>query len=424
MPAEEPLKATQGAGPIAYLTSEYPKMSHTFILREIEALRHLGLKVLSCSTRKPDAAQFKGPREQAAHETTFFIIDTAKRRPDLLLRAHLGWIARHPGAWGQALALAWKIRQPGLKSALWHLFYFLEAGLLADHLRTHGVTHLHNHFSNPSCSVAMLAALIADIPFSFTAHGPEEFFRPYENALSEKTAQARFVVAISHFCRSQLMLFSAPEHWDKIAIVHCGIEPDRYGQAPRGEFGKRVLFIARLDPEKGGPLLLEAFARAQANHPDATLTIVGDGAERAALEARARNLGLADAVTFAGYRTQEQVAEHLAQSDMFVLPSFAEGVPVVLMEAMAARLPTIASRVAGVPELVRDGETGFVVPPGDLETLADRLGHLMSDPDLCAHMGQAGREMVLSDYTISREAGWLADIITAGTPKQLRPPQI
>lgn len=410
----------QIGGPIAYLTSEYPKVSHTFILREIEALRAQGIAVVTCSTRKPPASLFKGPREQAAHGSTFYIIDTARRRPDRLIGAHLGWLARRPGAWFRALGLAWKIRQPGVKAMFWHLFYFLEAGLLADHLRRRGVVQLHNHFSNPSCSVAMLAALIADIPFSFTAHGPEEFFHPYENALSEKVARARFVAAISHFCRSQLMLFSDPRHWDRIAIVHCGIDPRTYGRTPRDRFAKRVLFVGRLAPVKGGPLLLEAFARALKVHPDATLTIVGDGTERPALEARAARLNLGDAVTFAGYRTQEQVADHLEGSDMLVLPSFAEGVPVVLMEAMAARLPTIASRVAGVPELVRDGETGFVTPPGDLDTLADRLIRLMSDPDLCRRMGEAGRAVVEAEHLVDREAHWLARLFSDGPTGALR----
>lgn len=420
MPAEDGSRPTPPAGPIAYLTSEYPKVSHTFILREIEALRDLGLEVVTCSTRKPPVSLFKGRREQEAHGSTFYVIDTARRRPDRLIAAHLGWLARRPGGWLQALALAWKIRQPGVKATLWHLFYFLEAGLLADHLRRRGVVQLHNHFSNPSCSVAMLAALIADIPFSFTAHGPEEFFHPYENALSEKVARARFVAAISYFCRSQLMLFSAPEHWNRIAIVHCGIEPDNYGQTPRESFGKRVLFIGRLAPVKGGPLLLEAFARALKVHPDATLTVVGDGTERPALEAQAARLGLGEAVIFAGYRTQEQVAEHLAQSDMLVLPSFAEGVPVVLMEAMASRIPTIASRVAGVPELVRDGETGFVTPPGDLDTLSDRLIRLMSDPDLCRQMGEAGRAVVEAEHVVEKEARWLAELFVEGPTGALR----
>lgn len=390
-------------GPVAYITSEYPKISHTFILREVEALRHLGLDILTCSVRKLDLSLFPGQKEQEAYASTFFIIDTACRAPHLLLWAHLRLLLRHPRRWVKAVAMAWRIRSPGLKAALWHLFYFLEAGLLADHLRRNGAVHLHAHFSNSGCTVALLTSILADLPYSFTAHGPEEFFRPYENRLDLKIAHARFVVAISHFCRSQLMLFSDPAHWSKIDIVHCGIDPDLYGKIPRESYGKRVLFVGRLDPVKGCPLLLEAFARTYVNHPDATLTFVGDGAERPALEARAQDLGLSEAVQFMGFRTQDQVAEHLAQSDMLVLPSFAEGVPVVLMEAMAARIPTVASRIAGVPELVCDGETGFVIAAGDIKTLKKRLEKLMSNPDLCQSMGDAGQRIVCVDYTIRSE---------------------
>lgn len=407
-------------GPIAYLTSEYPKTSHTFILREVEALRTLGLEVETCSIRKPDISEFSGEPEQRAWRTTFFVVDTARRAPHRLLTAQLRLMVA-PGRWLRALGLAWKTRSPGAKAALWALFHFLEAGLLAAHLRRMGAGHLHNHFSNPSCTVAMLASELSGIPFSFTAHGPEEFFRPYENALSEKIARARLVVAISHFCRSQLMVFAAPAQWDKISIVHCGIDPELYLGTPRETFGKRVVFVGRLTPEKGGPLLLEAFAQVFAAHPDARLTVVGDGPQRAALEARARVLGLVEAVTFAGFCNQAQVAACLSKSDMLVLPSFAEGVPVVLMEAMAAGLPTIASRVAGVPELVREGETGFVVPPGDLDTLANRLGRLMSDPNLCRRMGAAGRAVVNADYLVGKEAAWLARLLAGAGDGALRP---
>ncbi len=312
--------------------------------------------------------------DQKAEEAATFCILEAARNPLRLLAAHAGAFGHAPGRWLAALALAWRTRAPGLRATLYQLFYFAEAGVLAQHLRAHGVVHLHNHFGNSSCSVAMLASTISGIPFSFTEHGPAIFFEPARWRLDEKIARARFVVAISHFCRSQLMLFSDPAEWDKIAIVHCGVDPALYGRRPRGAFGKRLLFVGRLDPVKGVPLLLEAFAAVRADHPEARLTIVGDGAARGAAERQAEELGLDGAVQFAGYRTQAEVALLLEEADMLVLPSFAEGVPVVLMEAMASRIPVIASRVAGVPELVEDGVSGFTVPPGDVATLADRIG--------------------------------------------------
>ena len=177
-----------------------------------------------------------------------------------------------------------------------------------------------------------------------------------------------------------------------------------------------MLFIGRLDAVKGGPLLIDAFAQARAAHPDAHLTVVGDGPARGALEAQAAARGLAGAVTFAGYRSQDEVAALLEEADMLVLPSFAEGVPMVLMEAMASRIPVIASRVAGVPELVEDGVTGFLVPPGDVESLAARMVALWDDPERAREMGARGRRVVEAEFDVEREAEWLLQLFRSADP--------
>jgi glycosyltransferase involved in cell wall biosynthesis len=412
----------QGSGgKIAYLTGEYPKVSHTFIQREVVALRGHGANVVTCTVRRANPKDVVGPDQKVEEKTTFCILATA-RAPQRLIGAHLAALRRAPGRWVSALRLAIRTRPPGFKALLYQLFYFAEAGVLARHLRRENVVHLHNHFGNSSCSVAMLTSEMSGIPFSFTEHGPAIFFEPMHWRIDEKVARARYVVAISHFCRSQLMLFSNQRHWPKIRIVHCGVQPDHYGRTSRAASGKRVLFVGRLDAVKGGPLLLDAFAAIRSDHPDALLTVVGDGRDRPALEAQAKTLGVAQAVTFAGYKTQTEVAALLEQSDMLVLPSFAEGVPVVLMEAMASHIPVIASRVAGVSELVEDGVTGFLVPPGDVATLAARLGDLLADPDLGQRMGQAGRQAVTAGFDIDQEAAWLLQILRGQTrPGDLRP---
>lgn len=408
-------------GPIAYLTGDYPKVSHTFILREIEALRAEGLQVLTCSIRKPDASEFRGEEETRARAETFYVL-AAARNPLRVVVAHARAIARAPGVWFSTLGLALRTRSPGLKALLWQLFYFVEAGVLSEHLRSKGVHHLHNHFGNSSCSVAMLTSALSGIPFSFTEHGPAIFFEAERWALGEKIARARFVVAISHFCRSQLMLFSDPKDWAKITIVHCGVDTAAYGRQPHGTFGKRVIFVGRLDPVKGAPLLIEAMARLLPDHPDATLTLVGDGPARKVAEAKAAELGIAAAVRFAGFQSQGQVAAMLETADMLVLPSFAEGVPVVLMEAMASRIPVIASRVAGVQELVEDGVVGFAVPPGDVATLAERMARLMAEPALAQWMGETGRQVVTREFDIAREGAWLAEVLRkGGAGGRLRP---
>ncbi|HEY0214478.1 MAG TPA: glycosyltransferase [Paenirhodobacter sp.] len=407
--------------PIAYLTGEYPKVSHTFIQREIEALRAAGWPVQSCTIRRAAAKDVVGAAQKAEEQRTFVVIDAAKK-PAALFGAQI-W-ALQQGRWLSTLKLAWKTRPPGVKAGLWQMFYFLEAAVLARHLSAQGVRHIHNHFADSSGSVTMLTAALAGIPFSMTMHGPALFYEPRWWRLDEKTARAAFVSCISHFCRSQAMYFSKPEYWDKLKIVHCGVDPARYGRI-EGPRGKHVIFIGRLAAVKGLPLLVEAFARVQAKHPDARLSIVGDGPERKPAEARVAGLGITDTVTFHGYQSSDEVADLLARSDVMVLPSFAEGVPVVLMEAMASGLPVIASRVAGVQELIEDGVSGYAVAPGDIDSLSERLDTLLSDPDLCARMGVAGRAKVMAEFDQAAEARWLASILAGslegGLPTGLRP---
>ncbi|MAS04774.1 MAG: colanic acid biosynthesis glycosyltransferase WcaL [Ahrensia sp.] len=403
--------SAQLQGPVAYLASEYPKVSHTFILREIASVRRQGVDVLTCTVRRAGTKDVVGADQQAEADCTFAVLEAARKAPLKVPVAHLGAFARSPRRWFQALVLAWKTRPPGLKAGLWQFFYFVEAGILADYLHRKKVVHLHNHFANSGCSVALLTSVMSGIPYSFTLHGPTVFFQPKWWRIDAKVAGARFVACISHFARSQAMLFSDEAHWNKLKIVHCGIRLEDYGNTRVGSFSKRVLFVGRLDAVKGMPLLIDAFAAVLDTHPDAQLTIIGDGPARAKLEERAKTLG--KTVTFLGYQPQEEVARLLGEMDMLVLPSFAEGVPVVLMEAMASRLPVIASRVAGIPELVEDGVSGFLVPPGDLESLTARLEELLGDPALCAKMGEAGRAMVEAEFDIEREAARLVELYGA-----------
>ena len=412
-------------GPIAYLTGTYPKVSHTFIAREIAALRALGADLRPCTIRRAPPGEL-GPGQEAEAEETFAVLDAA-RRPARLLGAHARTAAQRPGGWARAAALAWRTRPPGARAALWQLFYLLEAGVLADHLRAIGARHLHNHFADSSCTVAMLAAAMTGLPFSFTLHGPTELYAPERWRLDEKVARAATSIFISHFARSQAMLFSDPTHWARMRIVHCGIDPARLpprGPArdrPGGAPGPHVLFVGRLAGVKGAPLLLEAAARLAPRHPGLRVTLVGDGPERPALERRAAALGLAAAVRFTGFLGEDGVAARLAEADMLVLPSFAEGVPVVLMEAMASALPVVASRIMGIPELVEDGRSGILVPPGDVDALEGALCRLADDPERAGAMGRAGRARVETEFALPREAAWLARILAGSLAGALPP---
>lgn len=406
-------------GPVAYLTGQYPKVSHTFIHREVLALRALGLVVRTCSVRRADDKDINHDQTEEL-DNTFFVLQAAKS-PAHLLGALAQRCRRKPRGLWRALRLAWTTRPAGAKAAVWQLFYFLEAVVLARHLEEIGARHLHNHFVDGSCTVAMLTSEMTGIPFSFTLHGPTELFEPAIWRLDEKIARAAFSVFISYFARSQGMLFSEPEHWDRMHIVHCGIQPHRYGNQRPDQPGKNILFIGRLAAVKGATLLLDAFTDVRAAHPDAHLTLVGDGPDRPALEAKADRLGMRDQVTFTGYLGQDDVAAALNAADLLVLPSFAEGVPVVLMEAMAARIPVIASRVAGVQELVEDGGSGYVLPPGNLGALTEALNALLADPALRKRMGETGRAKVEAEFDIAREAEKLGALFGHGSePSETR----
>ncbi len=405
---------------IAYLTGRYPAVSHTFILREVEALRRMGLDVITCSVRRTGPEQHPGPAEREAAATTFYVLPNALN-PVTLILAHVAAL-RHPGRWFGALGLALRTARPGVRGAIWQIFYFLEAAVLQRHLNREGIGHLHCHFADACATLAMLTSAMSGIPFSYTLHGPAELFEPQSWRLADKTARAKFVACISHFARSQSMYFSDPEHWQKIRIIHCGVRPELYGKAPEtvsDPAQTRLVFVGRLTAIKGLRVLIEAFGKARETAEGLTLTIIGDGEDRAHLERMASPYG--DAVRFLGFRSQDEVADQLNDADVLVLPSFAEGVPVVLMEAMASGKPVIATRVAGVPELVEDGESGLLVPPGDPEALAHAIVGLAGHPARRAKMGRAGREMVEREFDIDREAARIASLFLDAGGEAIRP---
>lgn len=408
---------------IAYLTGEYPRATDTFIQREVAELRKQGFEVETTSIRRTGVEHLVGPEQKEEAARTFYVLRAAAS-PMTSLRAHLRAL-RKPGAYFRALRLAWQTSPGGIRATLYQLFYFAEAVVLAAHLQNKGVRHLHNHIAKASCTVAMLCHEISGIPYSFTLHGPDIFFEPIRWRLDEKIARAAFTACISDFCRSQGMAFAHRDHWDRMHIVHCGVEPGRYAEAG-DRAGNRLLFVGRLAAVKGLPVLFEALKAVIARRPDTYLTLIGDGPDRAMLETEARAMGLSDHVTFAGYKSQSEVAEVLQQVDALVLPSFAEGVPVVLMEAMAAGLPVVATQIAGIPELVEQGESGILVPPGDEKALEAAILRVLSHPVKAADMGARGRAKVARDFNIESEAGWLGQLVRGyldDTPPTVKRPE-
>ena len=391
-------------GPIAYLTGEYPRATDTFIQREVAALRRQGRDIRTFSIRRTGPDHIVGPEQRAEQAATFHVL-AATASPHRFLAACFGAL-RRPARCLRALSLAWRTAPRGVRGRLYNLVYLAEAVTLAHAMRAAGIVHLHNHIAMASGTVAMLASALSGVPYSLTLHGPDIFFAPHHWRLDEKIARAAFVACISDFCRSQAMLFSKPADWDRLHIIHCGIDPSRYDGPPGGD--GPVVFVGRLAAVKGVPLLLEAMDRVCAARPAARLVLAGDGPERAAIEAAARDLPhLGGAVRFTGYLSQAEIAELLGTASMLVLPSFAEGVPVVLMEAMAAGKPVVATQVGGVAELVRDGASGRIVPPGDADALHDAIIALLDDPGARARMGRAGRRTVTEAFATEAEAARL-----------------
>ena len=406
---------------IAYMTGEYPRATDTFIQREVASLRQSGVHVQTFSIRKPHNKENVGPETQAELERTYYVFPPKVGK---ILGAHWKLLVSSPGRYLGALKTALTVRPAGVKPFIWQIAYFVEAGVIAREFRRQNLSHLHNHFSNSSCSVAMLAAQMGGFTFSFTMHGPAEFFEPKYWRLDEKIKRALFVSCISHFCRSQGMIFGPQDKWNRMHIVHCGVDPALFPSVAHQGQGGSLLFVGRLAGVKGLPMLLDAVAKAKAKQPSVRLTLAGDGPDRQRLAEQANRLGIADAVTFLGYQSQAQVRELLQKTDVFVMGSFAEGVPVVLMEAMAAGVPVVATQIAGIPELVEPGVNGLLVPPGDAESLATAIESLVADAALRARFGAAGREKVAAEFNIHREAARLGMILTSalnGTVLPIRP---
>ena len=385
---------------IGYVVNTYPRASHTFIRREIAALEAQGWSVHRFAMRG-DPNSLVDPLDAAEHRRTERILEGGAWR---IGGSALRGLIRRPG---QAAAGLRDMQRGGVRQAIYHA----EAARVAERVRSLGVTHLHAHFGTNSTDVARYASRLAGIGYSFTVHGPEEFDAPVALRLGEKIADARFAVAISSFGRSQLCRWVEPKLWERIKVVHCGIETARFPEAsPLPPLPVRLIAIGRFAAQKGFPLLLPALASAR-RQADIRLTLVGDGELRAALEAQVVDLGLQHAVRLTGWLGEEDVRAQLRAAHALVLPSFAEGLPVVLMEAMAAGRPALATAIAGIPELVLPGETGWLIPSGDADALANGMLRVSrSPPDDLARMGVAARARVLARHDVDVEAAKLGSL--------------
>ena len=391
---------------VAYVVARYPAVSQTFILDEVLALRARGAEVLTFSIRRPPPEEVLASDDREAAATTINVLPPHLGRFAL---AHLRAFLASPGRYLEVLAFALRMGRLDIRRVVWQLFYFGEAMLVWDACRKHGIRHLHSHFANVGTDVAMLAARYGGgaWSWSFTLHGPVEFADAHAHRLPEKIRDAALVVCISDFARSQAMQLCAPDLWNKLARVRVGIDLERFPPAANGEVGAtslQVLAVGRLSARKGHAVLIEALARTAG---EVRLVLVGDGKERRALERLAQSLDVAHRVEFAGAVGRDDIRRFFAAADVFCLPSFAEGLPVVLMEAMAMELPVVATWIAGVPELVENGVHGQLVPPGRPEAIAEALGVLAADRAAFPQMGRAARAKVQTHHDVRRTAAEL-----------------
>lgn len=394
---------------VGYLVSQYPAVNHTFILREIRALRGFGLNILAVSVKPPDRPAAALSSDESEESRLVFTVLGPGTLPRALA-AHVRTLVSRPLAYSLSLGYSLRLAGWDVAAAYRHLLWFAEAVVAGDYFRRSEVRHVHTHFSS---TVALLMARLFGMTFSLTVHGPDEFNDVVAFHMAEKVRRAIFIAAISSYAASQTMRASDPRYWAKVHRLPLGIQPDVFAPAPRssnsGPF--HILCVGRLAPAKAHHILIAALsvlvARGRTN---IVLTVVGDGPSHSSLETAIAASNLSDFVRLAGACNHDRVIGYLRKADAFALASFAEGVPVVLMEAMAMEIPCVATWITGIPELIRHGVDGLLIPPADPEALADAIELLMDNPDFRLTLGKSARERVASSYNLSANAAQLATI--------------
>jgi colanic acid/amylovoran biosynthesis glycosyltransferase len=393
---------------VAYLINQYPQVSHSFIRREILALERAGLKVTRLALRGWDS-DLVDEEDILEHSRTRFVLrDGAFPLVIAFLAAAIG----RPARFWKSLRLTWRMARRADRPLIVHLIYLAEACRILPWLEAARIQHLHAHFGTNSAEVAMLAHALGGPRWSFTVHGPEEFDKPEFIGLAEKIRQCTFVVAISSYGRSQLFRLVHHSLWPKVQVVHCGLEP-KYFEAATNAFpsAPRLVCVGRLSEQKGQLLLLEAVRRLRKKGTILELVLAGDGEMRAEIEQFIAGNKLESFVRITGWISGQQVRDEIGAARALVLPSFAEGLPVVIMEAMALKRPIISTFIAGIPELVKSGEHGWLIPAGDVDELVKVLQTCLDAQvqDLTV-MGQAAHARVFARHHIDVEASRLAQL--------------
>ncbi|MDD1982145.1 glycosyltransferase [Pseudomonas asiatica] len=396
---------------IAYFINQYPKVSHSFIRREILALERQGVEVQRIALRGWDA-ELQDADDASERAKTRYVLQHGIKG---LLAPAWQVLRAQPRRFFRALQLAMRVGLRADRAWPYHLVYLAEACQVLQWLQADEARHVHAHFGTNSTEVVMLANVLGGPAYSFTVHGPEEFDKPQFLHMGEKVRRAAFVAAVSSYGRSQLFRWVAHDHWAKVKVVHCGLERSFHEVAPVGvPTAPRLVCVGRLCEQKGQLLLLEAARVLVARSIAFELVLAGDGEMRGQVEALIARHGLQQQVRITGWISSAQVREEILAARALVLPSFAEGLPVVIMEAMALRRPVLTTYVAGIPELVRPGENGWLFPAGAVDELAAAMADCLAQPaEVLQRMGEAARQRVLQRHDIDTEAARLASYFKA-----------
>lgn len=384
---------------LAYFLSRYPAVSHTFFLKEILGLRKLGFHIETASVNLPDRPFDKLPISEMEEARQTYFLKSVPFWEVLCTVVTITFV--HPISALRGARFAIQLGGWNLYRKIYAVFYLIEAFLLGHWMRKRGLNHLHTHFGGSVATVAMLAARTWDFEYSLTIHGPEEFYEVEDCYLPAKIAQAKFVFCISDFCRSQLMKYCDPARWDKMQVIRLGVDPDEFKPVHRGcKKALEIVCVGRLVPAKGQHILLRALFLLQTKGHNVHLRLIGDGPDRASLESEVQRSQATNMVTFYGALNHDETRQQLADADIFALASFAEGIPIALMEAMAMGIPCVSTNVAGIPELIRNNIDGLLVPASSVEAMAAALEELIVNPELRCRFAQSGRERVLDCYNL------------------------
>ena len=391
---------------IAYFINQYPKVSHSFIRREINALERQGIEVERYALRA-DAGELVDEKDKKELIKTRYIL---KESFWVFIKACFILFFTNSLRFLKAAVITIKIGWNSDRGLARHFFYFLEACVLTRCLQESKASHIHAHFGTNSAAVVMLARILGGPPYSFTVHGPEEFDKPEFISMSEKIKHAAFVVAISSFGKSQLFRWIEHGQWNKVKIVHCGLEEAFYDVTLQpAKQNKKMICVGRLCEQKGQLLLVEAAVKLIEEGEDFELVLAGDGPMRADVEALIDEHGLTTKIKITGWISSDQVRQELLDSTVLVLPSFAEGLPVVIMEAMALGRPVVTTYIAGIPELVIPGENGWLMPAGSLDSLVSTMRQVLQTSDKeVQRLGNNARQRVIERHSIDTEAKKLA----------------